>query len=94
MRPLRYQLLHAVAGTLREAEQRGTDIAVFLVHEFCGPSCTPENTRRNADDFRAFTICLGVDSAVAAEGLAGPLRMAVGARTVAFFIGHVKTAVP
>jgi hypothetical protein len=92
--PLRYQLLHAVAGTLREAEQRGADVAVFLVHEFSGPSCDPGNTRRNSADLRAFVSGLGADPVAAAEGLAGPIPMSAGARPVVLFIGHVQSSVP
>jgi hypothetical protein len=93
IRPLRYQLLHAVAGTLREAEARAADVAVFVVHEFCGPTCTPENSRRNSADLEDFVRALGAAPVPSCGGLVGPVATSAGGRQVALFIGHVVTAV-
>lgn len=51
---LRYQLLHATAGTLIEAKLRGAAAGVFLVQEFRGASCSEENLRANEGDLLSF----------------------------------------
>ena len=47
-RGLRYQLLHRTAATLYEAEQRGAQVALMLVHSF-----SPDD--QSFDDFQSFT---------------------------------------
>ncbi len=50
---LRYQLLTATCGTLVEAEKRGADIAVFVIHEFIGKT-KDKKMRKNSDDLNRF----------------------------------------
>ena len=55
---LRYQLVHAVAGTVIEAGLRHADAAVFVVHELVSPSCRSENLARNQSDLDRFVASL------------------------------------
>ena len=51
---LRYQLLHAAAGTIIEAHRMGSSLAVMVVHEFLSPGLSRSALRRNAEDLRRF----------------------------------------
>ncbi|WP_223702168.1 DUF6946 family protein [Sutcliffiella deserti] len=51
---LRYQLLHAIAGTIIEAKECGATQAIFLVHEFHSVETNSKNVTRNKDDFIRF----------------------------------------
>ncbi|MCA1318395.1 hypothetical protein LC085_00610 [Bacillus tianshenii] len=51
---LRYQLLHAIAGTLIEAKEFGATQAIFLVHEFHSDQLNSKNIARNTTDLNAF----------------------------------------
>ncbi|WP_417897762.1 hypothetical protein ABN702_15935 [Bacillus haimaensis] len=51
---LRYQLLHAIAGTLIEAREFGATQAIFLVHEFYSDQLNSKNITRNTTDLDAF----------------------------------------
>ncbi|MCG1023463.1 DUF6946 family protein [Sutcliffiella horikoshii] len=51
---LRYQLLHAIAGTLIEAREFGAKQAIFLVHEFHSNETNDRNIARNNHDLNAF----------------------------------------
>ena len=51
---LRYQLLHAIAGTLIEAREHGATQAIFLVHEFHSNQTNARNIARNNNDLDAF----------------------------------------
>jgi hypothetical protein len=55
---LRYQLLHGTAASLIFAAEHAAAAAVFVVLEFCGPSCTKENLERNSRDFELFIKAL------------------------------------
>ena len=59
--PLRYQLFHRTVSAVFEAENRGLDRAVMLVHSFC-----PE--QRSKADFNAFLAAMGVP-AIVGDGL-------------------------
>lgn len=61
MAPLRYQLFHAVVGTLLEAKRRRANQAVFVVHHFMKPTDAPCEA---FDDFRRFVAALGDRAAV------------------------------
>ncbi|HEY0605470.1 MAG TPA: hypothetical protein VGD58_21290 [Herpetosiphonaceae bacterium] len=51
LRSLRYQLVHAVAGTLIQAKQERAQLAVFVVHEFGSDTKSISN---NHADFQRF----------------------------------------
>lgn len=51
---VRYQLLHATAATVLEAERRGAELAIFLVQQFSGegvPQPCVESNRREVEEF-------------------------------------------
>jgi hypothetical protein len=69
---VRYQLLTAICGTVLQAQKDGSDLAVFLVHEFRTPLTSEENLSRNKKDFELFVAAIGLESGI--EGLlVGPL---------------------
>ena len=51
---LRYQLLHGVAGTLIEAENREAAQAIFVVHEFLSDQTDRDKVERNRQDLDRF----------------------------------------
>jgi|SRR6266850_143899 len=75
---LRYQLLHGAAASLILAAEHKAKAAVFLVFEFCGPSCSEDKLRRNTDDLNAFVKMLDPAAASVQSGLIGPLSVPGG----------------
>ncbi len=55
---LRYQLLHAVAGTIIEAIRRKADGAIFVVHEFVTPKTSTARQKANGQDLTKFVARL------------------------------------
>ncbi|MFC1844056.1 DUF6946 family protein [Thermodesulfobacteriota bacterium] len=51
---VRYQLLTAICGTAIQAKLDNSTLGILIVHEFQTDSTTPENLKRNANDFVAF----------------------------------------
>jgi hypothetical protein len=51
---LRYQLLHAVAGTLIEAKNQGASVAVLVIHEFVPVGRKSDKARENEEDLATF----------------------------------------
>jgi hypothetical protein len=93
---LRYQLLHAVAGTVEEARASEAPRACFVVHEFVGAATTPDRVKANGSDLDAFAHALGLprDQSVAAGGMCGPFAMrAVDGSAVELWIGKCRTNV-
>lgn len=72
---LRYQLLTATAGAIREAERRNCARSVLLIHEFLTSKTTPDKVARNAEDLSAFVSRLsgGVFADVSSGDLLGPI---------------------
>lgn len=90
---LRYQLLHAVAGTLIAASEHGARRALFLIHEFLDAT-KAVNVHRNAADLEAFVRRLGWKGEVGAGRIAGPFRLPGGERLpgdVELFVGKVSS---
>lgn len=89
--PLRYQLLHAIAGTLIFAAEQMAAAAVFIVYEFDGSSCSEQNLTRNAADLDAFVKALSPAATHIEPGqIAGPFRVPGGGRVpsdIPLFIG-------
>jgi uncharacterized protein DUF6946 len=54
VKDLRYQLFTGCAGALCEADRRGYNRTLFLVHEFVSRRTVDENHRRNAADLDLF----------------------------------------
>jgi hypothetical protein len=95
LRDIRYQLLTACAGVLREAERKHYARALMLVHEFITRKTSDANHDRNAQDLDRFITRLsaGVVPAVRPGEIHGPF--AVPAKPllsgdVALFIGKVS----
>jgi hypothetical protein len=72
--PLRYQLLTACAGVLCEAERKGYDRAVMLVHEFVTNKTSDDKHARNAADLDNFVCRISCrrDITVQSNRLRGP----------------------
>lgn len=51
---LRYQLIHALAGTLIEAKEQGTEQAIFIVYEFVSARMNALTALENKADFIEF----------------------------------------
>jgi hypothetical protein len=96
IRPLRYQLLHAVAATLIEAQQRGAEVAAFLVHEFLSTRLQPDKVLRNHLDWQSFVARLARDQAapVQAGRTIGPIFVAGGGlvpSTIPLYLGKIQS---
>ena len=104
--PVRYQLVHALAGTLIEATRRSATRAVLLVHEFVHESdpargtvgTSPTFVRRNASDLDLFLSRLGgLEGARTGPFLEGPLESRPApliAPGIHYFVGKVTTKLP
>jgi hypothetical protein len=97
-KPLRYQLVTALAGALIEAQARNCAQAVLVVHEFLSdadPGRGLEGTseakvRRNEAAWRQFVAALGGDKRDDRGALNGPLQVPGGPRvpgSVTFLLG-------
>lgn len=76
---LRYQLLHGSAGSLIFAKEQTATAAIFVVLEFCGPSCNKENLERNRRDLESFLEAFQASSLPLLNGrLCGPYRIPGG----------------
>jgi hypothetical protein len=73
---LRYQLLTATAGAVCEAQRRGTDRAVLLVHEFITRKTIDGKHQRNAEDLDRFLhrVSGGACRAIGSS-LVGPFQL-------------------
>jgi len=80
---LRYQLLHATAGTLIEAQQ--AEIAVLMVQEFVSTACDRRRLEMNLNDLVRFCDALGVPLS-RTDMLAGPFT---GADAAQLYVGKV-----
>lgn len=78
---LRYQLLHATAATVIEAERRGAECAIFLVQQFSGEGINESCVESNRQAIEDFIRLLSKDSDLRFESgrLYGPFIS--GART-------------
>jgi len=92
---LRYQLLHAVAGSLIEAGKRGASLAVFAVHEFLTDKTDQRRIDENTADFYRFVEVLpGMGNASIEVGkLVGPVEVPGGGLTprgIPLFLGKAS----
>ena len=86
---LRYQLLHATAGALIEAQR--ANVAVLVVQEFVSDGCDLARLNANCEDLAKFCETLGSPMSLAGV-LAGPLALADGPE---FLIGKItRTLAP
>jgi hypothetical protein len=92
---LRYQLLTACAGALAEAERRGFERTIMLVHEFVTTKTQDRFHVRNSEDLSAFVRVLSRQPGlnVMPDVLYGPFNVAGGGlfqNKVKLFIGKVS----
>jgi len=89
---LRYQLLHAVAGTLIAAKEHGAEKALFLVHEFL-TATDRLKVLRNESDLTALLDRFGWDGEFGRGRIAGPFHVPGGGRVpsdVELYVGKVE----
>jgi hypothetical protein len=96
---LRYQLLHAVAGTLIEAKAREAIMAAFIVHEFRSVHLNARKVAANGDDWARFMGLLAQQSGVelSADGLSGPFKVVGGGlvpNDIPLYVGKIVTDLP
>jgi hypothetical protein len=88
---LRYQLLHALVGTLIEARGQGCSQAVLVIHEFRTARTRPELREANARELGHFVEAVSGEPGGIVDGLlAGPYRVRGSAAVpgdVPFLIG-------
>jgi len=74
-RTLRHQLLTAVAGAMKDAQEYGAETVMVIVHEFIGAT-DPNKVRGNADDLNNFVRLLsrGRIEAIIPGEIAGPFE--------------------
>ena len=73
---VRYQLLSAICGTIRQAELDSSSLAVFVVHEFHTELTRNENLVRNHTEFERLLSVLAFESfKVSPSNLYGPFRI-------------------
>ena len=95
---LRYQLLHAAAGTLIEAKKRGASTAVLVIYEFVPAGGKTDKAAQNERDLAAFIARLsgGMPAAFAPGRLFGPFHVPGNDRIPAdipLYIGKVEMIV-
>ena len=92
---LRYQLIHALAGTLIEAKNQGADQAVLIVHEFVPYGKVSKKAKQNEEALQEFVKLLTGNSLMTGQ-LVGPIFVP-GNDTVPndipLFIGKVETSI-
>ena len=94
---IRYQLLHAVAGTLIEAVNQNASIAVLVIHEFVPIGGKSAKAKENDKDLIGFIEKLSNESCNLQKGhMIGPFNVP-GSETipnsVPLYIGKIETAI-
>ena len=85
---LSYQLLYAVAGTLREAENCNAERAVLIVHEFHSVECSARKLAANDRALADFVAALSGGSGTPLQPgrLVGPISI----RDIDLYVGKAK----
>ncbi|MEK4509693.1 DUF6946 family protein [Paenibacillus sp. FSL K6-2524] len=92
---IRYQLLHAVAGTLIEARINNCDQAVFVVHEFVPSGIHSKKSKQNNEDFQTFVELLTGTPLIEGQ-LIGPIKVIGGTNipsNIPLYIGKIESAI-
>lgn len=96
-RTLRYQLIHAVAGTLIEAKNQGAAQAIFIIHEFVPTKGKSVKSKQNGRDLQSFISELTEGKESIEEGkIIGPLQISGGGKVPAeipLYIGKIETTI-
>ncbi len=91
---LRYQLLHAAAGTLIEATNQNASHAVLVIHEFIPSTGKTDKAKQNEQDLAAFIEVLSDGRQTLAIGeLIGPFHVPGGGRipsNIPLYIGKIE----
>ena len=92
---LRYQLLHAIAGTIIEAGKQHATKAILLVHEFHSSETSAKDISRNEQDLNTFLSQL-FDQPVELQNnqLLGPINVNGGENVpkgIPLYVGRVVT---
>jgi len=94
---LRYQLLHAVAGTLIEAQNQGASLAVLVIHEFVPERGKSDKARENERDLAAFIARLADRRHPLPTGsLTGPFHVPGGGKIpskIPLYIGKIEAVI-
>jgi hypothetical protein len=94
---LRYQLLHAVAGTLIEAKNQEASVAVLVIHEFVPADGKSDKARENEKDLAKFIERLSDGLYTLLPGrLIGPFHVPGGGKIpikIPLYIGKIETVV-
>lgn len=91
---LRYQLLHAVAGTLIEAQLQKAAHAVLIIHEFVPPTGKTKKAEQNERDLQAFVGELLQRRKLEKGKLVGPIHVPGGGRIsphISLYLGKIET---
>jgi uncharacterized protein DUF6946 len=96
IRKLRYQLLHATAATLIETERSGTELGLFLVHEFRSTGLNRNKLTQNATDWENFIHAFPelATAQVEKNQILGPVSVPGGGRvpnSVLLYLGKLVT---
>lgn len=90
---LRYQLMHATAGTLIEAKHQSADQAVFIVHEFVPFGETTKKAKQNEEALQKFVELLAGIPLTSSQ-LIGPIFVPGNENIpnhIPLYIGKVQT---
>ncbi|WP_281885861.1 DUF6946 family protein [Paenibacillus sp. YYML68] len=90
---LRYQLIHAIAGTLIEAKSQGADQAVFIVHEFVPFGKASKKAKQNEEALQEFVESLA-GTPLSSGQLKGPIFVPGNdfiPNDIPLYIGKVET---
>ncbi len=92
---LRYQLLHAAAGTLIEAANQNASHAVLVIHEFIPSTGKTDKAKQNEQDLAAFIKLLSDGRQTLTIGkLIGPFHVPGGGRIpchIPLYIGKIES---
>jgi hypothetical protein len=96
IRKLRYQLLHAAAATLIEAEKNQAEVGLLLIHEFRSASLNKNNLTQNAADWENFVQAFPKLATARCETnqILGPVSVPGGGRvpsSVPLYLGKLIT---
>jgi hypothetical protein len=72
---IRYQLLTALCGTILQAKEDGSSIAVFVVHELRTHKTAEKYLRKNKEHYAAFLSALGIPPCDQKEGVLVPIKI-------------------
>lgn len=92
---LRYQLIHAIAGTLIEAVNQNAKQAIFIIHEFLPYGKSSKKAKQNEEALQLFIKQLTGKSLTTRE-LIGPLYLPGGGfvpKDLPLYIGKIETAI-